>query len=285
MLLQQDLLKVTIQDFVATSHKVDGFASQYMLDTTALVGWTDGVQTRRDSTARPVSDGDFLDKARKASRLITITGFAEAESSTDLHKMRDKFMGLLSDGEYHLMTVQNYAGIRHALVGIAGTPGWIQQTDTFASWKLEVYSPFPEIFGEEKIAQIPGMQLTGGLRYPIAYPISFDSPPRLNATFVSNDGNFPCWPIVVVTGDYFSGFTVTNGRGSRVTYRGPVTLSDPVSIDMGAGAAFQGGNEKSYNLTERDWFSIEPNSPIQPEFIPLDSGSGWCDIIYRDTWI
>lgn len=285
MLLKSERIDITIDGIVIQSHKIPGRTSQYMIDSTGIVGWYDGVETRRDMTGRPIGDGDFKEPSRKGSRTISITGLAEAPSARELNRMRDRFTAILYNGGYSEISVKDSTGIRYAQVGLSGTPSWIPQTDTFATWKLDLYAPSPEKYGPEKIAYLPGMILRGGLNYPIRYPLSFSAPVQLQASFVDNLGNTTSWPSFVVRGDYFAGFAINNGLGSSVIYAGPVTSSAPVRINMAEGSAIQNGVDKSYNLRDRDWFGIAPGSTIQPQFIPLDAGSGWCDIIYRDTWI
>lgn len=285
MLLKNEKITVVIEGYTIRSHKIPGVRAQFMLDTTGIIGWFDGVEMRRSAVARPVGGGDFAERGRNGSRVISITGLAEADSRAVLHQMRDDFTSILNHGNFSELKVTSGAGVRYATVGLSSAPSFVIQTDTFATFKLDLYSPTPEIYGPKKTAYLPGMTLLGGLGYPLTYPLQFNAPVKLQSTFAENDGNASAWPIFKVTGDYLSGFTVTNGQGRKVTYRGAVSSSAPVFIDMGQGSAIQNNVDKSYNLSERDWFAIEPGTTIQPQFIPLDGGSGWCDIIYRDTWI
>jgi hypothetical protein len=78
---------------------------------------------------------------------------------------------------------------------------------------------------------------------------------------------------------------LNDGRNNRVTYNGAVSQSSPVEIDMGKGTATQGGVDKTVLLSDRDWFSVLPGETIAPQFLPIQSASGWCDIIIRDTFI
>lgn len=285
MYLKTDVLVITIENVIMRSFKTST-GPQYILDPTAIVGWTDGVDIRRNATVRPISSGDFSEVAREGSRIISISGTAVASTVAELHGMRDDIVGLLADGSFGQITVQDGAGTRYAVVGLSKGAGWIQLSDTAASWKVELYAPDPFIYGYTQIAQIPGSTLNGGLDTNlISYPLDYGKPPKESNPFVKNNGNSESWPVFVVTGDYFSGFQLTDQQGNYIVYNGPVTMSDPVTIDTAIGSALQSGVDKSFYLSHRDWFSIPPKATLQPDFQSIVVGTGWCDIIYRDTWI
>ena len=285
MLLKTDRIIATIEDVVMRSYNMD-VDEQFVLDPTAIIGWTDGSDMRRDSSPRPTSNGNFAEPGTISARVITFSGIAVAKSRQGLQKLRDKLIGLLVDGEYKTLSVETSVGTRYATVGLEGTTSFVQQTDTFATFRISFYAPDPHIYGAPQVVNIGAKSATGGLRYPLRYPLRFNiEKAARQETTLSNSGNANAWPEVKVTGDYFSGFHISNNLGDFVTYSGQVTIQAPVTIDMARGTAIQGGVDKSALLTRRDWFCIKPNQTIRPTFLPIQSGTGWCDIIMRDTWI
>lgn len=273
-------------------------APQFVLDPDALSGFDDGPGTKRNNTPRPTSWGDFSETAYKSARLMTITGTAIANTPWELQRMRDDFMSVLQHGGYQEMSVQtgdiqgtrprddiNNRSTRYISVGLEGTPRWVRQSDTFATWKMELYAPDPRMFGPKNVVVITDSTIVGGLALPAAFPIDFDNPRVSEAVTMYNFGNTESWPVFKVTGDYYLGFQITDSRSNIIRFDGIVTNSAPVTIDMAAGTAIQSGVDKSNMLSRRDWFSIAPNGSVQPTFIPIQTGFGRCDIIYRDTWI
>lgn len=258
---------------------------RYELDPDAISGWFDGPGTKASTTPRPTSWGDFTEPAYKNSRLITVTGTAIARNNVELQEMRDDLMSVYSDGTLGEIRVLNGAGTRYAYVRMEGTPRWVQLLDNAATWKLELYAPDPRIYGLEKRITLNDSTVSGGLDYPLDFPIDFESPTPPESLQIFNNGNVEAWPKFVVTGDYYSGFEITNGNSKKIRYEGMVTQAAPVTIDLGAGTAIQNGVDNSNLLSRRDWFSIPPNSSIQPMFYPIQDAFGWCDILYRDTWI
>lgn len=286
MYLKNDKIVVTIKNTVFRSSRV-GPVGQYILDPTAMLGWTDGTAARRDATVRPVSSGDFTEPYTFSSRLITLSGAAVAKDSVDLHAMRDKLVGLLQEGEYVEMSVETIAGTRYATVGLEGTVSWTRQLDNVAVWKLDLYAPDPYIYGVERTINLGATTSAGGgLDYPLNYALNYN---RLNIAeqdnSITNNGNAKAWPKFRISGDYYSGFIITNGRDKKIIYNSMVTSASPVTLDSGKGTATQNGVDRTVYLSERDWFSIAPGEVIRPEFLPIQAASGYCDIIVRDTFI
>lgn len=272
---------------------------QFVLDPDGIVGIDDGPGTKRNNTPRPISWGDFSEPGYKSARLITLTGTAIAHSPSDLQAMRDDFMGELQHGKYEEMRIQTgelqgtpnpREGVRtytsrSANVGIEGTPRWNRLGDTVAAFKIDLYAPDPRMYGDKQVVMITDTTVVGGLALPAMFPVDFENPRASQATAIENHGNTDAWPTFVVTGDYYLGFQISDGRSKIVRYEGIVTETAPVTIDMMSGIVLQNGTDKSNLLTRRDWFSIPPLGSIQPTFQPIQDAWGKCDIIFRDTWI
>lgn len=286
MYLKTDKIISTIGDITMRSYRLGG-TKEYVLDPTAIVGWDDGTNVRRDNTARMNRNGDFYEPAHHSARVVSLSGTALATNRSLLQEMRDDLLGLLVEGDYKTLWVETTASKRSALVGMEGTPSWVQQTDTTAVWRMTFYSPDPFMYGVERTINVGSTTaVVGGMSYPLKYPLNYNSQTStLVLAGVSNSGNAPAWPILKVTGDYFSGFSITDGRDRKITYTGSVSYASPVIIDTLKGTATQNGVDKSVLLSDRQWFSVSPKGSIYPKFQPVQGSSGWCDIIIRDTYI
>lgn len=288
MYLKNDRIVVTIKDYWNfTSYKSPLNVGQYILDPTALTGWDDGATIRRDATKRPTSDGDFAERSTFSARMIALSGTAVATSRGELQRMRDDLNGLFMDGEYSTIRVATSASTRYATVGLENTISWVQQLDNVALFRIELYAPDPHIYGEERVSTIGATTgAGGGMTYTLQYPLNYN-PIDLSAYApqIINNGNAPSWPKFKVTGDYYDGFTITDGWDKKVTYTGTVSQGSPVEIDMAKGTAIQNGVDRSVRLSDREWFAIPAKDSIMPQFKPTKAASGWCDIIFRDTFI
>lgn len=286
MYLKTDRLVVTLKNLSFRSSKI-GTGGQFILDPTALVGWDDGTNVRRDATVRPVSNGDFVEPYTFSARLIAISGTAVATSRGELQRMRDALTGVLADGEYAEIRVETNSSVRYAMVGLENKVEWVQQLDNVAVFRLELYAPDPHIYGAERIVTLGATSESGGgLRYILTYPLNYNAQNvQLLTPPLTNNGNAKAWPRFKVTGDYYSGFTLTDGRDRKIVYNGAVTKASPVEIDMGKGTAIQNGIDKTVMVSQRDWFSLLPGETMRPQFHPVQTASGWCDILIRDTFI
>lgn len=286
MYLKNDRIIVTIKGINFRSHRLGG-VGEFVLDPTALTGWDDGANVRRNTTPRPVSNGDFVEPYTLASRLIAVSGTAIAGSRQELQQMRDALTGILTDGEYAEIRVETSASVRFAFVGLEGSVVWVQQHDTVALFRIEFYAPESYIYGAERIVTLGATTATaGGLKYALQYPLNYNAPEvQPMAPSLTNFGNAKAWPRFKVTGDFYSGFIISDGKNNKVTYNGLVTNSSPVEIDMGKGTATQNGVDKTVLVSTRQWFGILPHEIVRPEFTPIQSASGWCDIIIRDTFV
>jgi len=283
MILQNDELFVTISNTVFRHTRTGN--RQFIFDPDALQGFFDGVNVKRTETTRPNQWGDFSEPGLLGARHITLTGAAVASSPEELLSMRDEFTALLSHGEYKEISVQNSVQKRYITVALEGSPSWVQKIDTTAVWKLELYAPDPRMFGPQQSIQITDSTVSGGIDYPMNYPVNYGGGIKVMAVSMFNAGNTEAWPVFKVTGDFMQGFSITDGGDNKITYEGIVTMTAPVTIDTGAGTARQGGIDKSVNLSKREWFNIPAGKSIQPLFLPKQDAAGWCDIMFRDTWI
>jgi hypothetical protein len=289
MYLKTDKIVVTVGDVTMRSYKT-AVGPQYQLDPTAVVGWQDGVDIRRSFTPRQIRAGDFLEAGRHASRYISFSGTAIAANAQDLLVMRDNFAGMVLPKNYETLTVTDSGSTRSATVTIGGKTSWVRQLDNVAAFKIDFYAPDPNIYGPTRTITLGGSAglgapLGGGLDLPLSYPIDYGTAVALQSQYVYNNGNNEAWPSFKITGDYPGGFAITDNLGSFITYSGMVTMKSPVIIDSSGGYATQDGNDRSTFLSRRDWFSIQPGQTLQPSFIPVQNTNGWCDIIFRDTWI
>jgi hypothetical protein len=201
--------------------------------------------------------------------------------------MRDALMGLFLEGEYAEMAVETSTATRYAIVGLEGAVSWTQQLDNVAVFKVDLYAPDPFIYGAERITNLgANTSAGGGLDYPLSYALNYNvENENLQDSTITNRGNAPAWPKFVVTGNFYSGFVLTDGGDKKVTYNGMVTMSSPVIIDMAKGLALQNGVDKSVYVSDRNWFSVSPGETMRPTFKPIQAASGWCDIMIRDTFI
>lgn len=287
MILTNDILIMEIGS--QRIYHNDGTRPRLMFDPEAIAGWDDTPGVRRDQTSRPGSHGDFEDKGYYEGRLVTISGFAVTNHARELHQLRDSFVRELQtpmELEPIWVMVTNGAGYRYMKATQGSGLSWVQVTDTYAKWKLDLYAADPRQYGELKHSQVfSATQDTRGIDYTIGYPLDWGTNTAIKSPILYNNGNSRSWPKFIVRGDLPSGFSITNGGSKSVTFTGPVFSGSPVTIDMFDGTATVAGVDRSYQLSRRDWFFIPSLSSIKPKLVPTIESDITADIEWRDTWI
>lgn len=283
MIIKNDVLNIMIDGTIFRSSPFKN--PQFVFDEKAVEGFLDGVDIRRSETVRPNQWGDFYEPALLGSRHMSLTGTAIANDPIQLMQMRDEFVSLFANGEYREISIQNSAGTRYSTVTVESQPSFVQKLDNIAVWKLDLYAPDPRMYGGINKIIITDSTIKGGVDFPMDYPLDYGGATKVQVYAVENGGNTMAYPVFQVVGSYLSGFSITDTTGRVLKFDGIVTNSAPVIIDNAAGTATQNGNDVTTLLSRRDWISIPAGGSIQPFFIPTMDGVGWCDIMYRDTWI
>lgn len=113
---------------------------------------------------------------------------------------------------------------------------------------------------------------TSGLSFPLFVPASgtYVSPGALDfgstavatsSATLTNSGNSPAWPLVVVSGPV-SSFTIILD-GNAVTYGQTIPSGQSVTIDYKSGlATLTGGVDRTYALTARNFSSVTSTSQV-----------------------
>lgn len=138
--------------------------------------------------------------------------------------------------------------------------------------------------------------LTAGVRrgaatYEVTYPIVYEGADTdLNSTgAVVNRGNIGSAPVITVHGRLSGGFTLIDGTGRAIVYRGEVFPAAPVVVDCVAKTVMVAGVSQTWALTRREWFEVPPNGgSLSVSFQPAQDvtvGEAWAEVSFRDAWI
>lgn len=286
MILKEEQIQIILGKLRFWSHTPTVQGPHFRLDEVAIDGWYDGVAMRRTSEPRPVHWGDYKTPGYLASRTITLTGTAVASNRFELQQLRNALTGELIDGGYKSMGVFTTTTDRlYIEVGLESKVQWSRQTDTFATFKMDLIAPDPRIYGPTQTWTIPGVGFNGGMKYPTTYPLYYGVDDPFEIQNLHNDGNSDAWPVITVAGTIPDGFKITDKRGNWVTYTGPVTPPNPVTLNFEEGWARQRNRDRTTQLVSRDWFPVRPEEYVRPALHYVGSGQGWMEIKLRDTWI
>jgi hypothetical protein len=234
-----------------------------------LEGWHDSPPPRLSLEPRPSEHGAFDGDAYNDPRVITVSGKAKALTLPLAKKARDIASSVLGDPSLGLSTFKVYtegldsyqAAVRRSgqtkTAPIGGSAGF--------AFSMLFTAPDPRRYSTTLLQPSTGLALpgTGGLVFPLTFPLTFGSGASGGELSIVNDGTTAVWPYWVITGP-ITGASITNvGTGETLTFStafsipsGGVTLT--IDTDSKA-VTMQGVNYRSA-LTTAQWFQLQPGT-------------------------
>lgn len=202
---------------------------------TAIDGWDDGVDTRRESIDRPGSHGQHRTPGYLSGRLITITGEIYTRNAQEQDHAILALVGLLADGGDAKITVTT-TNTTWAMVQRNGPPDVVRDRwGLLATYQLQLWAVDPRKYGavHEFAAGTPAVQY----------------------------GNFPARPTLVVSGSTSGGYTVTGPGERRIVVTRALTPSSPHVIDLARGGLYIGGVRMARSISIFEPWTVGPGLP------------------------
>lgn len=254
-----------------------------------LKGWYGGVGVHADDTQRTLGHGVFAASALRTGRALTLTGFMLFSTDED-RLLADRFVsGLLWDGEFGELEVTTGDLTLSTRVRLDGEISHAYHGTHGVDLQVPLLAPDPFLVGEEQAVQIYPGGSGVGLRFPLATGdpavVGFGAENPNTRAVITNRGNAESHPLIVVAGDWPSGFVLVADTGETIEYPVPVWSQAPVTVDNGRGAIMQSGMDQSARATRRQWVGIPPGGTRSWVVKALQPGDGYATIIHRDTYI
>lgn len=231
---------------------------------TDLSGWLDLPALRGSNANRPGRHGAWPGQKRAGERVIEVELTAIDDDPAALATIRDA-------------TTLGEDPAEEELVIWAGTddPQWVmarlerRAMPTDFDWSvghhralLQWVATDPRRYSVISSAQPIGLPTagSGGLAFPLAFPLDFGSGPSGGGATITNAGNASTWPLFTLTGP-LSGPTILNiGTGQRLRFASTFTLAlgETMLIDTDARAVTIAGVGRRDALLSADWFPLPP---------------------------
>ena len=235
----------------------------YYLLPDGFKGWRGGLAVRREDVARPNAHGSHDARGTRGARVLVLDGLCVTSSAADTEVHGDRLMGLLANGDQGLIQVQSVTGLQYALGRLAeasfeprGRTPWL------ADWQLQFWFPNPRKYGESR-------------------PFTSGADGRW---FAHHRGNFDASPVIRVTGNDPTGYTI-GGPGSTVyKVRAPLVPGIAHDIDLGSGQISVGGAVRFGITSKADTWVIPPGIDVAQRIVP-DSGTVTVVQTVKDTYV
>lgn len=134
----------------------------------------------------------------------------------------------------------------------------------------------------------PSPDPAGGLQFKnsvLIYPLQWGKQSVVNNTCSTyNRGTIVSYPVITVSGDFPTGFSITNQQtGEKLSYSEPVNWGSPVIMYCSTRTASSNGVDVTRNLSERGFPSVPPRGDLSLSFSA--HGVGTCEVVVRDAYI
>lgn len=267
---------------------VDGWSGNYIDDNGvdwfvhSDTGWFDGAEVRLFDSDKVAADGTWSFPSLGASRVITLTGYAQAPTPEAADVARNQINALCRRGHLHQLVVEEPVTSKTAMVKRAGgraTP----HTPTKFDFQLVLVAPDPLKYSADLV------NASTRLAQDAPGGVQWDGP--AGATGVQWDGPAATSGVAYQSGDGENGVMVLTNNGSadapiRFTVPGPVVIPSLIRTDTGqtlewnstvpAGSVLEintgtgavlldGGNQRPL-LSAADFFVIPPETSIEVAF-------------------
>lgn len=201
---------------------------------TSESGWHDGPPVRLDQTNQARADGAQLSQQWRAARTVVLGGSAHLPPGypeATIDGVRRRWLGLCASGPRvgHLSAVAA-DGVGQALpqVVVSAAPkasvivgtGWERRF----SWQITMTSADPLKYSTDDKPVTCGLpQPSGGLVYPLTYPLDYHTSTETGQVTIVNTGTAVSWPRLLITGPFDQPTVANPDTGDTVT----IGLTDP----------------------------------------------------------
>lgn len=226
----------------------------FFVESDGWDGWDDGVDYRLDEVGIPQAHGSYDLPAFAGSRRLSVSGLCHADSDERLGWYKSQLTGVLADGLAGRVLVEYQGVTSWAMAHRVGSKFKTIVPGSLARWQLQVWCPDPRKFGDARTfaAGVPAFHY----------------------------GNFTAAPVLTVSGDSPSGYTVNGPGGKAYVVTVALTSGHPHTIDMETGYLTADGVITTGDVSQADTWGIPAGAQV-----PMTVTAGNLSALVRDTYI
>lgn len=264
---------------------VDDDAVIWVLET--LDGW-DGTDVRTTGTPREADHGSWPGPSYLAERVLTLTGSLSAPSAALLEAAAERLLAAASLTDTVLTVWETTP--KQATVRRSGKPIIARQGPYDADVSLLVTAADPRRYGTTLHTAGPvGLpSITGGLAFPISFPLAFDATVTGGDLVARNPGKFPTRPLLIISGPVVQPQIIAtwpDGTLHILTYTGTLASGDVLTIDTDAHDAYLPGDVSRRRFVSGQWPELPPGITTLSFRSPGYSSTATLAATWRPAWI
>lgn len=269
------------------------------LSFTAIEGLLSSPSVRTADRAVLNRHGEVSGRDFVASRAVTLTieinGRDAAEFFAAMNAVSIAFTPTrdLSPFVFRFPGIAGGTGTRFiaAKVRRRSAPVDIAFSKYLATVTVELYAPSPLILDVTKLSGTAGLPNpnapSGGISFPLTFPIRFGSPPDPGVIRVENKGSFDAFPRFRVSGPVADPQVVNLGTGERLTFRCVLAAGEWLDVDTYTHEVLFNGTAPRFVLPGSDntWPTCPPGlTEIAFRGLRLDPGPAGDDASLLGEW-
>jgi hypothetical protein len=273
-------------DGVTFNGDPDADDSLWLIDDSAVTGWSSSAPPRPDRTARPNGSGAYRGPDYRDARIIVLPGTVSCRSFAARERAELTLSGLLSDPDtlYKLSRVGEIGTLYTYVemddeIQVTG-----DKTGLNLAFSMQLAAPDPRRFAD-------GGDIGGAHSMSVQYPQDGGDGVRWNGTgsgiqwsgpdgtsgitmglpatggsiTVTNQGNAPADVVLTIDGPAAIPEIVAS-TGQVIGYGDSIPEGAQLVIDTGSGSVTLDGANRRSLMTSAGWFSIPPRTSIQISF-------------------
>lgn len=244
--------------------QTDAFGVRWSLTT--FDGWDGSPSPTLELTQRARGHGATDSESFLTPRILSMAGLIHGTGMADIEAAFDRLNAAVKLDPFEIVVPES-GRLRNAMVRRRGEviPTW--HSDKLAGYSVLVSAKDPRKFGDlvSHTTRLPFS--SGGLTFPVMFPVTFTGTSATGTVTVNNPGNTeaPVWlridgPIPA------GGWSVTHvGKKRSLTFASSLALAagEFLTVDMDRKEVLaQGQAPRSGYVTSRGWFSLDPGENV-----------------------
>lgn len=252
-------------------------------------GWFGSPAIKTARTDKPAARGLFRGNEFRGGRVMTIEGTLAAPNVNALRAAQRAIAGICPDphAQYPLTVIDENGYGLYANVALDGEILTTPISALSVDFSLQLVAPDPRKFSSTPttLTTLLASGGSGGVMYPVTYPVSYGVPGAPGAVTLTNNGTAEADPLCVLTGPLTNPSLIRGDTGDTVTYNGTLTATDTVVIDFGSGNVTLNGVNRRPLVTALNWFSIPAQTSIDLLFRSANvADTGRLSVTFGDAW-
>lgn len=229
---------------------------------TTFDGWKGSPNPTLELVQRARGHGATESESFLTPRIMTLEGLVHTADGAAQDAAFDRLNAAVSLAPF-TMLVSEPSGVRQVTARRQGAVIPTEYTDQLAKYSILVAAKDPRKYGDLVTVSTLLPSSSGGLVFPVTFPVTFTGVSNTGVVRVNNPGNTeaPVW--LRVDGPVpAGGWTVTHlGKQKSLTFATSLALGSGefITVDMDRREVLaQGQSARAGYVTSRGWFSLDP---------------------------